>query len=73
LKKFEKENKFNNVVDLFGGSGSTLIACEQLNRICYMMELDTKYCDVIIKRWENLTGEKAVRFMIIVVATEEEY
>ena len=48
------------VLDLFGGSGSTLIACEQLDRTCYMMELDEKYCDVIIKRWETLTGEKAV-------------
>ena len=48
------------VIDLFGGSGSTLIACEQLNRTCYMMELDPKYCDVIIKRWETLTGDKAV-------------
>jgi len=47
------------VIDLFGGSGSTLIACEQLNRICYMMELDEKYCDIIIKRWETFTGEKA--------------
>ena len=49
------------VLDLFGGSGSTLIACEQLNRKCYMMELDNRYCDVIIKRWETLTGKKAVR------------
>ena len=49
-----------NILDLFGGSGSTLIACEQLNRTCYMMELDPKYCDVIIKRWEKFTGEKAV-------------
>lgn len=49
-----------NILDLFGGSGSTLIACEQLNRTCYMMELDEKYCDVIIKRWEKFTGEKAV-------------
>ena len=48
------------VLDVFGGSGSTLIACEQLDRTCYMMELDPKYCDVIIKRYENLTGEKAV-------------
>jgi len=47
------------VLDLFGGSGSTLIACEQLNRTCYMMELDPKYCDVIIDRWEMLTGKKA--------------
>ena len=49
-----------NVIDLYGGSGSTLIACEQLDRTCYMMELDPKYCDVIIKRWENFTGKKAV-------------
>ena len=48
------------VLDLFGGSGSTLIACEQLNRTCYMMEYDPKYADVIINRWEALTGEKAV-------------
>jgi DNA modification methylase len=48
-----------NIVDLFGGSGSTLIAAEQTNRICYMMELDPKYCDVIIERWEKLTGQKA--------------
>lgn len=51
----------NIVLDIFGGSGTTLIACEQLNRKCYMMELDPKYCDVIIKRWETLTGEKAVK------------
>lgn len=49
------------VVDLFGGSGSTLIACEQLNRKCYMMELDPCYVDVIIERWETLTGKKAVK------------
>ena len=48
------------VLDLFGGSGSTLIACEQLDRKCCMMELDPRYCDVIIKRWEQFTGEKAV-------------
>jgi DNA modification methylase len=51
--------KGDAVLDLFGGSGSTLIACEQLNRRCFMMELDPKYCDVIIKRWETLTGKKA--------------
>ncbi len=50
----------DNVLDVFGGSGSTLIACEQLNRNCYMMELDPKYIDVIIERWEQFTGEKAV-------------
>lgn len=49
------------VLDLFGGSGSTLIACEQLNRKCYMMELDPHYCDVIIDRWEKLTGLKATK------------
>ena len=54
-------NECKNIVDLYGGSGSTLIACEQLNRVCYMAELDPKYCDVIIKRWENLTGQKAVK------------
>lgn len=47
------------VLDLFGGSGSTLIACEQLERTCYMMELDPHYCDIIIERWQNLTGETA--------------
>ena len=47
------------VLDLFGGSGSTLIACEQTNRVARLAELDPKYCDVIIQRWENLTGEKA--------------
>ena len=52
--------KDEKVLDLFGGSGSTLIACEQLNRKCYMMELDPHYIDVIIQRWENFTGEKAV-------------
>ena len=51
--------KTGTVVDCFGGTGTTLIACEQLDRTCYMMELDPKYCDVIIKRWETLTGEKA--------------
>lgn len=47
------------IMDLFGGSGSTMMACEQLNRTCYMMELDPKYCDIIIDRWERLTGNKA--------------
>ena len=51
----------DKVLDPFGGSGSTLIACEQLNRKCYMMELDPKYCDVIVKRWEDYTGQKAKR------------
>lgn len=50
-----------NVLDLFGGTGTTLIASEQLGKSCYMMELDPHYVDVIIQRWENLTGEKAVK------------
>jgi DNA modification methylase len=49
----------NTILDIFGGSGSTLIACEKLNRKARIMELDPKYCDVIIKRWENFTGKKA--------------
>lgn len=53
----EKEN----VYDGFGGSGSTLIACEQLNRKAYLMELDPRFVDVIIKRWEDFTGKKAVK------------
>ena len=53
--------KEDTVLDLFGGSGSTLIACEQLNRKCYMMELDPHYIDVIIQRWENFTGNKAIK------------
>ena len=58
LDKYSNEE--NNILDLFGGSGSTLIACEQLNRKCFMMELDPHYVDVIIARWEQFTGQKAV-------------
>ena len=57
IKSSSRENE--TVLDVFGGSGSTLIACEQLNRKSYTMELDEHYCDVIITRWENLTGKKA--------------
>lgn len=49
------------VLDPFGGSGSTLIACEKAGRHCRMMELDQKYCDVIVKRWEAYTGKQAIR------------
>jgi DNA modification methylase len=49
------------VADIFGGSGSTLIACEKTNRKCFMMELSPAYCDVIIARWEKFTGKKAIR------------
>lgn len=57
IKNSSKQNE--KVLDLFGGSGSTLIACEQLNRTCFMMEYDPKYVDVIIERWEEFTGQKA--------------
>ena len=50
----------DTVLDAFGGSGTTMIAAEQLGRKCLMMELDPHYCDVIIKRWEDFTGKKAV-------------
>jgi len=55
-----RNHKASIVLDLFGGSGSTLIACEKTNRDCRMMELDPKYCDVIVKRWQEFTGQKAV-------------
>lgn len=58
IKNSSKENDL--ILDLFGGSGTTLIAAEQMNRICYMMELDPKYCDVIVKRWETLTNKEAI-------------
>ena len=54
-------HKQGNVIDLFGGSGSTLIAAERLKRQAFLMELDPKYCDVIVKRWEDFTGDKAKR------------
>lgn len=57
IKNSSKQNW--KVLDTFGGSGSTLIVCEQLKRKCYMCELDPHYCDVIINRWETLTGQKA--------------
>lgn len=59
MKDTTKEG--DSSLDLFGGSGTTLIAAEQLNRKCYMMELDPHYCDVIIARWEKLTGNKATK------------
>jgi len=54
-------NRQGTILDLFLGSGSTLIACEKTNRICYGMEIDPHYCDVIVKRWEDYTGQKAVK------------
>ena len=60
-KAIRSSTDFENIVlDVFGGSGSTLIACEQLNRKCYMCELDPHYCDVILERWQQFTGKKAV-------------
>jgi len=49
------------VLDPFGGSGSTLIACEKTNRTCYMMELEPKYIDVILQRWAEFSGEDPIR------------
>ncbi len=54
-----KNSKPNSVLDIFTGSGSTLIACEKTNKLFYGIELDEKYCDVIINRWEQFTGQKA--------------
>ena len=59
IKSSSREGEI--VLDVFGGSGSTLIACEQLNRKCYMVEINPHYCDVIIQRWENFTGEEALK------------
>jgi DNA modification methylase len=56
---FDYFKEVNTVLDLFGGSGSTLIACEKTNRHCLMMEFEPHYCDVIVKRWEDFTGQKA--------------
>lgn len=59
-RAIENSSKKDDIVlDMFGGSGSTLLACEQLKRKCYTMELEPKYVDAIIRRWEELTGEKA--------------
>ena len=57
---FDYFKEVNTVLDLFGGSGSTLMACEKTNRHCLMMEFEPHYCDVIVKRWEDFTGKKAV-------------
>jgi DNA modification methylase len=61
VRALENSSKGGDIIlDLFGGSGSTLIACEKVNRHARLMELDPKYCDVIVKRWEDFTGKKAV-------------
>jgi hypothetical protein len=59
-----------NVLDLFGGSGSTLIGCETTGRRAFLMEIDPAYCDVIVKRWEQFTGKKAERVTADAVAEE---
>lgn len=56
-----KNHNVNTILDLFGGSGSTLISCEKLKKINFTMEINEKYCDVIVKRWEDFTGQKAER------------
>lgn len=60
VRAFSNHIKLVNVLDLFGGSGSTLIGAEQTGRKAFLMELDPKYCDVIVKRWQDFTGQKAV-------------
>jgi len=57
---FDYFKEVKSVLDLFGGSGSTLMACEKTNRTCYIMEFEPHYCDVIVKRWEDFTGKKAM-------------
>jgi DNA modification methylase len=57
---FDYFKEVSTVLDLFGGSGSTLIACEKTNRHCLMMEFEPHYCDVIVKRWEDFTGKQAI-------------
>ncbi len=59
VRAFGNHVKLLNVLDLFGGSGSTMIGAEQAGRNCFMMELDSKYCDVIVKRWQDFTGQEA--------------
>ena len=62
LAAFIVDNFTNEtVLDPYGGTGTTLIAAEQLNKTCYTADLDPVYCDVIIQRWEDLTGQKAVK------------
>ena len=61
MERIIKTSSKKKVIEPFLGSGSTLIACEKTNRICYGMELDTKYCDVIIERWEQFTNQKATK------------
>jgi len=61
-----EKTKSKSIVDIYLGSGSTLIACEKTNRKCYGMEIDPHYCDVIINRWQNFTGKKAIKGGVMV-------
>ena len=66
VRAIENSSKIGDVVlDTFGGSGSTLIACEQTGRAAMLSELDPGYVDVIVKRWEDYTGKKAERAVIV--------
>lgn len=67
---FDYFKDVKSVIDLFGGSGSTLIACEKTNRQCFMMEFEPHYCDVIIKRWEQFTGKQATHALTGLTFTE---
>lgn len=58
-RALKNHTKSKNILDLFGGSGSTLLGCEKMKRNAFVMELDPKYCDVIVKRWQDFTGKKA--------------
>lgn len=69
IRNFAKES----VLDQFGGTGTTLIACEQLDRTCYMMELDPKYCDVILQRYINLTGTSEDVYRLNADGTKTKY
>ena len=65
---FNSSQREGIILDPFGGSGSTLIACELANRSCRTLELDPKYCQVIIDRWEEFTGLKAEKIALEVAA-----
>jgi DNA modification methylase len=59
-RALKNHTKSKNILDLFGGSGSTLLECEKMKRNAFLMELDPKYCDVIVKRWQDFAGKQAV-------------
>ena len=61
IEPFIEKYAIENVLDIFGGSGSTLLACEKAGKNCFMMEYEIPFCQMIIDRWENATGQKAVK------------